>query len=159
MFRYAQGLSSNYILENFVAEIETKDHGVAELALWDTDEYSHLNFNIYHRLDAILLCFSIEYPSSLCNVSDKWIPKVLHFCPGRIPPCIVVGLKKDLREDQGSKNLVSYKQGEAMAKQAGAYAYVECSSKTGEGVQEVFEAAVQSTLSPSKRSDKGCIIM
>ena len=53
---------------------------------------------------------------------------------------------------------ISY-QGQDVAKKIGARHYVECSSKTGEGVREVFQAATREALrprlkSPPKRFDK-----
>lgn len=61
-----------------------------------------------------------------------------HFCPN--VPIILVGNKKDLRNDsQTVRELAKMKQepvrpeqGRAMAEQIGAYAYLECSAKSKE---------------------------
>lgn len=40
-------------------------------------------------------------------------------------------------------------QGAAIAREIGAYRYVECSAKTGQNVQDVFAWAIRSTLTKS----------
>ncbi len=67
-----------------------------------------------------------------------WKFQVRHFCPN--VPIILVGNKKDLRNDpQTLRELSKMKQepvrpeqGRAMAEQIGAYSYLECSAKTKE---------------------------
>ena len=80
---------------------------------------------------------------------SQWFPEINHFCEG--VPILLVGLKTDLRSDthalsmlsaQGTRP-VSYEQGTRVAKEIGAARYVECSAKTGRGVQEVFDAALK----------------
>ena len=48
------------------------------------------------------------------------------------------------------KEPVTTEKGENMAKHIGAYAFLECSSKTREGVQEVFYTAAKAALINSK---------
>jgi small GTP-binding protein len=113
------------------------------------------------------MCFSIDNPDSLHNIMDKWSPEVKHFCP-KIP-IILVGNKKDLRNDEKIRyeltkqksEPVRLEQGKQMAEQVGAVAYLECSAKTKEGVREVFEraalAALQSKL--KKKKNKICSLI
>lgn len=69
-------------------------------------------------------------------------------------PIILVGLKKDLRQDPAaieemrkkSQQFVGSKQGQDVANEIGARKYLECSSLTGEGVDDVFEAATRAAL-------------
>jgi len=71
-----------------------------ELALWDTagqEDYDRLRPLSYPDSHVILICFAVDSPDSLDNVQEKWISEVLHFCSGL--PIILVGLKKDLRND------------------------------------------------------------
>ncbi|XP_071167461.1 ras-like GTP-binding protein RHO [Mytilus edulis] len=112
---------------------------------------------LYQEIDVILLCFSIGSPDSLESIAEKWTPEVKRFCPN--VPLILVGNEKDQRNDENIKrDLLKMKQepvrpkdGRAMAKQIKAYCYLECSTKTKEGVREVFETATRAALQARKR--------
>uniref|UniRef100_A0A1I7T1P4 Ras-like GTP-binding protein Rho1 n=1 Tax=Caenorhabditis tropicalis TaxID=1561998 RepID=A0A1I7T1P4_9PELO len=133
------------VFENYVADIEV-DGKQVELALWDTagqEDYDRLRPLSYPDTDVILMCFSIDSPDSLENIPEKWTPEVRHFCPN--VPIILVGNKRDLRSDpQTVRELAKMKQepvkpeqGRAIAEQIGAFAYLECSAKTKDGIREV----------------------
>lgn len=47
--------------------------------------------------DVVLLCYSVDNPTSFSNVSDKWLPELQHFCP--TVPFILIALKTDLFDD------------------------------------------------------------
>lgn len=154
------------IFENYVADIEVNGRPV-ELALWDTagqEDYDRLRPLSYPDTDVLLICFSIANPDSLSNVTEKWMPEITHFCPK--VPFILVGTKKDLRtdpavlEDLCERKLkpVTYDLGLQTANFIQAKAYLECSSRTREGVREVFESAALATM--QKRSRRGvCVIL
>merc|ERR1712241_1456325 len=57
----------------------------------------------------ILMCFSIDSPDSLENIPEKWTPEVKHFCPN--VPIILVGNKKDLRNDPNTIKVLGQEQG------------------------------------------------
>lgn len=87
-------------------------------------------------------------------------------CPG--VPIILVGLKKDLRDDpvaqeemrKRSEKFLATSEGEQVMRQIGARKYLECSSLTGEGVDDVFEAATRvSLLASDKRERGGCCVI
>ena len=81
----------------------------------------------------------------------QWYPEVLHFCP--TTPLILVGLKSDLRTKRACIDLlktqgltpVTPEQGQSVAMRMNAV-YVECSSKEMQGVDEVFELAVNTAV-------------
>merc|ERR1712050_95791 len=150
------------VFENYVADIEV-DGKQVELALWDTagqEDYDRLRPLSYPDTDVILMCFSIDSPDSLENIPEKWTPEVKHFCPN--VPIILVGNKKDLRNDSSTiKELGKMKQepvpkseGEQMANRIGAKAYLECSALTKEGVRGVFEAATKAALQRRQKNRK-----
>ena len=47
--------------------------------------------------DVFLACFSIDSRKSFDNIKENWIPELRHHNPRT--PIILVGTKKDLRED------------------------------------------------------------
>ena len=111
------------------------------------------------------MCFSIDSPDSLENIPEKWTPEVKHFCPN--VPIILVGNKKDLRNDPNTikelgnmkqKEPVKPEEGTAMAEKINAFAYLECSAKSKEGVREVFETATRAALQVKKKKRKSCSI-
>jgi len=139
-----------------------------ELALWDTagqEDYDRLRPLSYPDTDVILMCFSIDSPDSLENIPEKWTPEVKHFCPN--VPIILVGNKKDLRNDEGTKReLMKMKQepvrpeeGRSMAEKINAFSYLECSAKSKEGVREVFETATRAALQVKKKKKGVCRLL
>jgi len=142
------------VFETYVADIEVNNKKV-ELALYDTagqEDFDRLRPLSYPDTDVILMCFSIDSPDSLDNITDKWNPEVRHFCP-RVP-VVLVGNKKDLRNDERTKaELAKFKktpvkleQGKEVAATIKAAAYLECSAKNTDGVREVFELATRVAL-------------
>ncbi|KAG9076485.1 GTP-binding protein Rho1 [Ceratobasidium sp. 370] len=142
------------IFDNYVADVEVDGKHV-QLVLWDTagpEDYDRLRPLSYPDSHVILICFAIDEPVSLGNVEEKWVPEVRHFCPGL--PYILVGCKKDLRHDpktieelrKTSRHPVTPEEGMKVAQNIEALHYLECSSKTGEGVREVFQRATRAGL-------------
>ena len=71
-------------------------------------------------------------------------------------PFIVVGTQIDLREDENIKMKLAKRRqrpqtqedGERFSKRIGAYAYVECSALTRQGLKDVFDEAMLAVLDP-----------
>ena len=53
---------------------------------------------------------------------------------------------------------VKAEEGRAMADKINAFAYLECSAKSKEGVREVFETATKAALQVKKKKSKKCCI-
>lgn len=97
----------------------------------------------------------------------QWIEEANERCPN--VPIILVGLKKDLRDDpvaveemrKKSLKFVTERQGEAVAQEVGARKYLECSSLSGEGVDDVFEAATRAALLTFEKGEGGgcCVVL
>ena len=129
------------------------------------EDYDRLRPLSYPDTDVILMCFSIDLPDSLENIHAKWVPEVQHFCPN--VPFLLIATKKDLRNDPTSKasitgekiEIIQTEKGRAMSEKVGAYAYLECSAKTREGVREVFDAATRAALAKRNKRKKVCTLL
>ncbi|GJC99420.1 GTP-binding protein rho2 [Colletotrichum higginsianum IMI 349063] len=157
------------VFENYVTDCRVDGKSV-QLALWDTagqEDYERLRPLAYSKAHVILIGFSVDTPDSLDNVKHKWVEEVTRLCPG--VPIILVGLKKDLREDpvaieemrKKSLRFVTHQEGDAASKEIGARKYLECSSLSGEGVDDVFEAATRAALLTFEKGEGGgcCVIL
>lgn len=110
----------------------------------------------YPDTDVLLVCFSLENPDSFENITQKWIPEIRHYCPN--VPFILVATKKDLRHNEFISDPVTKKkykhvtteEGQQLAEHVKAFAYVECSAKTRDGVREVFDTAAKAALQKRK---------
>ncbi|CAG2205800.1 RAC2 [Mytilus edulis] len=137
------------IFDNYKTTIIVNDTYV-ELGLWDTagqEDYDRFR--------------PLSYPLT-------WIPEVRHHCPST--PIVLVGTKVDMRQDEcprkskhidKNSNLVSFSEGQSLANKVQAVKYLECSAKTQEGLQMVFEEAVKAVLFPAthKPKHRPCILL
>lgn len=148
------------------------------LSLFDTagqECYEHLRPFMYPDTDVILICFAVDNPTSLSNVSTNWLPEVRRTLAK--VPILLLGLKTDLRSnidfspgivhphssEQGSssqghdsvnfrenqierRRFVHYEDGQKMASQIGAKAYFECSAKNNQGLTPIFQEAARLSL-------------
>ncbi|XP_059389707.1 rho-related GTP-binding protein RhoG-like [Carassius carassius] len=156
------------VFDNYSSQL-TVDSKVVSLNLWDTagqEEYDRLRTLSYPQTNVFIICFCIVNPSSYENVKLKWYPEVSEHCPN--VPILLVGTKKDLRDDPEvlkklkEKNLsvVSQQQGVALARQIQASKYMECSALNQDGVKEVFTEAVHVFLNPKSRAPKkSCVLL
>lgn len=152
------------VFDNYVADVRLPDGRHVELALWDTagqEDYDRLRPLSYPDSDIVLICISIDSPDSLQNVYEKWIQEVKHFCSGL--PVVLIACKKDLRDDEGTRRKLwesagrqplTEQDGMNAARELNLNSYIECSSKTGEGVKAVFEQAT--TIALDNLHDYSC---
>ncbi|KAK6521350.1 Rho GTPase [Arthrobotrys conoides] len=157
------------VFENYVTDCRVDGKSV-QLALWDTagqEDYERLRPLAYAKAHVILIGYAVNEPESLENVKEKWIEEAHERCPD--VPIIVVGLKKDLRDDPIAKEEMRKKSlkfvqpsyAENVAKQCGARKYMECSAKNGEGVDDVFEAATRAAMLTNfeTKGSSGCCVL
>ncbi|KFH69581.1 GTP-binding protein rho2 [Podila verticillata NRRL 6337] len=154
------------VFENFVTDVKI-DGKPVQLALWDTagqEAYERLRPLSYTKAHVIIIGYSVDTPDSLDNVTSKWIQEVQVHCPET--PVILVGMKKDLRDDQAAADqpkttrFVTTAEAERVAQEIGARNHLECSALTGDGVDDVFEAATRGALTQGNQSqESGCCVI
>jgi len=156
------------VFENYVTDCRVDGKSV-QLALWDTagqEDYERLRPLAYSKAHVILIGFSVDTPDSLDNVKHKWVEEAQERCPD--VPILLVGLKMDIRDDplaqeemrKKSLHFTTAKEGIDAAHEIGARKYLECSSLTGEGVDDVFESATRAALLTFEKGERGgCCVM
>jgi small GTP-binding protein len=139
------------VFENHEME-RTVDGETSHLILYDTagqEEYESLRLLSYPDTDAFLVVFGVNSQGSFENIGKKWLTEVRAHRPHT--PCIVVGAKSDLREDDGviaelkslNRPMLEKEEYEKKAMEWGAVRYVECSAAKQENVNEVIDEAVR----------------
>ena len=147
------------VFETYLQEMNVDDLPI-NLALWDTagqEAYDRLRPLSYPGTDVVLICYDIQSPDSLENITEMWAPEITQYCPGK--PILLVGCKADLAtpervtaaEKQGTP-LVNATRALAVKEEIGAKLHLACSAKTNLNVTEVFEAAVRLALQHQKAS-------
>lgn len=140
------------VFENYTARKKRGEETIL-LHLWDTagqEEYDRLRPLSYPGADVVLLCFSTVSQASYDAIRDKWAPEVNHYI--HEVPHLLVGTKIDLREaehpdpNSGKFEPITLEAGQNMAKQIKAAKYLEVSSKTRQGLEEVFAQAIDLVL-------------
>ncbi|KAG0054641.1 Rho GTPase [Gryganskiella cystojenkinii] len=162
------------VFENYTMVVQHNKYQI-ELSLWDTagqEDYDRLRPLSYPESDVVLMCFGLDAPLSLENLTEKWAPEIQHFLE-RVPK-IVVGLKSDLRDVNmaaaaaatgtssvdDTPKFVTYEQGAQVAASLNCK-YFECSAMTGKGLPEVFQAAVKLAMQSkmAKMRQRACSIL
>jgi Ras-related C3 botulinum toxin substrate 1 len=145
------------VFDNYPAAVMVEDQHVI-LEMWETESqenYKTLRPLFYPQTDVFLVCFSLVFPTSLENVQNMWLPELKKHCP--TTPCIIVGLKSDLRDivaanpgawkAKGMEPIPESK-GQDMMKAINARAYIECSAKRYLNLNELLAEAIKAVLHP-----------
>ncbi|KAI0285916.1 P-loop containing nucleoside triphosphate hydrolase protein [Russula aff. rugulosa BPL654] len=152
------------VFENYVHDLYVDGQSV-ELSLWDTagqEEFDRLRSLSYAETHVVMMCFSVDNPTSLENIETKWLDEILEY-----------SLKCDLRDDPSTRErlarygteAVQYEEGLATARRIRASRYLECSSKHNRGVKEVFYEVARVSFTTRARGQNGlghrpnCIVM
>lgn len=147
------------VFDNYSANVMV-DNKTISLGLWDTagqEDYDRLRPLSYPSTDVFLICFSVDNRVSYQNVKTKWWPEVTHHCPKS--KLVLVGTKIDLREDPTAlaevkakgNDMITFQQGESLAKEIKAECYMECSALTQKNLKTVFDESIQIAVFPDRK--------
>ncbi|XP_056136108.1 rho-related GTP-binding protein RhoH [Lampris incognitus] len=123
------------------------------LGLWDTagnDTFRQIRPMSYQKADIVLMCYSVANPNSLASIQQKWVAEIRDSLPH--VPVLVVATQTDLRETGSHQgNCITAAQGRRVAHEIRAKGYLECSSLSNRGVQQVFEYAVRTAVNRARK--------
>ncbi|KAH7379503.1 P-loop containing nucleoside triphosphate hydrolase protein [Pyrenochaeta sp. MPI-SDFR-AT-0127] len=153
------------ILNNFIKKTVIEGHQM-ELVIWDTtgsDTSGHERMRrlSYDDVHVVLICFDIAYPDSFENIEHLWNIEADNFLHD--VPKILVGCKKDLRNDKATLNGMRQQQimpvspyaADKLAVKIQALAYFETSAVDRSGLNELFDYVAEAALKQSKTKVSG----
>ncbi|XP_029601206.1 rho-related GTP-binding protein RhoH [Salmo trutta] len=140
------------VYENTGVEVYM-DGAPINLGLWDTagnDTFRQIRPMSYQQADVVLICYSVANAASLANVKHKWLVEVRENLP-RVP-VLVVATQTDQRDTGPYRaSCSSAAEGKRLAQDVRAKGYLECSSLSNRGVQQVFECAVRTAVNQARK--------
>lgn len=165
--QYVQGvfvIDYDPTIEDAYRKQTSVDGQACVLDILDTagqEDYTALRSTWMRERDGFLLVFSVtERPTfdDLASFYDQL--QVMH--EDRMPPLLLAGNKADL----AGKRVVDKEEGERLAEEWGACAYVETSAKTGQNIDTAFSRLVremregrQAPGAPVKKKRRFCAVL
>ncbi|TXG58425.1 hypothetical protein EZV62_016254 [Acer yangbiense] len=120
-----------------------------KLTIWDTagqERFRTMTNSYYRGAHGIILVYDVTRRETFTNLSDVWAKEVELYSTNQDCVKMHVGNKVD-RE---SERAVSREEGIALAKEHGCM-FLECSAKTGENVEQIFEQFALKIMEVSKQ--------
>ncbi|EDV29373.1 uncharacterized protein TRIADDRAFT_19854 [Trichoplax adhaerens] len=120
----------------------------------------------YKGTDVVLICFSLASLKSFIHVINKWYPETNQYCPNGTK--FVVATMSDLRRNDQIKHysnidndIITRELGDNLTRYFNADGYFECSSVSGEGLNDLFHQLIDFVLQKreQKRHGKLCTIL
>jgi len=148
------------VFDNYTHKTTYKDEPFL-LHMWDTagqEDYDRLRPLSYPGTDVVILCFSLVNESTYEAVRLKWNPEINHYLDGI--PKILVGTKLDMREQKITDGAltkyeeITTEEGEDLAEEIGAFAYIETSPLTGKNMGEVFQKVMEAAMANREEEEE-----
>lgn len=129
-------------------DVDGQKHNLSILDNAGQHDYENMRSCTYKDSEVLVLCYSVVDRESLESIKDFWVPEVKQ-C-GRRKPIILVATQTDLRKSCKSET-VSFEDGQELAKEIGADAFVECTAHDNGSVNHVFELMTTAGLKFRKK--------
>ena len=152
-------------LESKIKTVDLDDGRTVKIQLWDTagqERFHTITKNYYKTAHAIILIFDVTEKATYQNVKN-WVEQIREEVSSKVVT-VLVGNKIDDVENRK----INKEEGEEMAKECGI-SYFECSAKTGENIDPIFNDLIKKTIenykvleeatkldSKKKTKKKGC---
>ena len=136
----------DYKLKN----VQLEDGKIVKIQIWDTagqDRFRSITKNYYKGAHGIILIYDVTDKKTYENVK-AWIEQIREEVSDNVT-IILVGNKID--DLEGRK--VKKEEGEKAAKEFGL-SFFECSAKTGENIDLIFNELVKRTVEQFSKSDR-----
>jgi len=156
--RYSDNQFTNSMMSTVGVDLKTKYvtlmEKVVKVQVWDTagqEHFHRITFPYYRDANAIILTFDVGSQKTFDNV-EYWIKNIQEYAGDSIVMTLV-GNKIDLRDEEGVDTIDE----EAGAKLAEAFGvpYLECSAKSGFGVEDAINGT---TLRIMERQARGEVV-
>lgn len=153
------------VFDNHTVDV-VRNGASVKLHLWDSaghHSYDRLRPLSYTNTDIFIVCYSVRSPTSLENVTAKWVPEIRAHCPNT--PFLLVGTQCDVRTDKSEQDRLRYTlidrvRAEQVGARTGATLVMECSAKTQKGLKDVFVETVNVGLAGMKlKSRSECVLL
>ena len=120
----------------------TKGYPLLGINVFDTTDRAtdeRLVPDMYPFTNVFVVVYAIDDPESLETAENVWVKEIKIACPGT--PYILVGTDKEQREENEDPEIqiVTKKEGEAVAKRIEAEKYIEVAYDDTEGIEEVYK--------------------
>ena len=152
-------------LESKIKKMKLDDDREIKIQLWDTagqERFHSITKNYYKTAHGIILIYDVTVKSTYENIKN-WIRTIRE----EVSPKVTIVLVGNKIDDEENRK-VTKEEGEAMAKEC-KVPYYDCSAKTGENMDEIFNDIVKkivenytnldehaTTLNQQKEKKKNC---
>ena len=129
-------------LESKIKTVELDDGRTVKIQLWDTagqERFHTITKNYYKTAHAIILIFDVTEKATYQNVKN-WVEQIREEVSSKVVT-VLVGNKIDDVENRK----INKEEGEEMANECGI-SYFECSAKTGENIDPIFNDLIKKTI-------------